>query len=264
RAFLNWAFDTTPVIRIQAHHRTVNLASGRVLQKIGMEREGLMRQRALVNDEPADIVYYSALKEKWPPSAPPEPQSLGLEAMPLTTDRLVLRPITMDDVEVMHQLWCSPGVFEGLASIPRQPDMAFARGRVANMYERIASGLCLNLLASLGSPEGEVIGEIGISVSWRHRKGELGYLLDERYRGQGYASEILQAMAEHAFGPMGLHRLQAGIYPENTASGRLLERHGFTPEGFTRGAFRKEGEYLDGLEWSLLVTDPRPWQDQAD
>jgi ribosomal-protein-alanine N-acetyltransferase len=261
RALVDWAFSNTPMVRIQSHHSIVNPTSGRVMQKIGMQRECVMPKRLLLDGEPTDVVHYSVLKENWPPQASPEDShSLCLEQLPCSTSRLLLRPITLDDVDAMHHLFRSPGVFDGLASIPRDPDLAFTRERVRSMCDRISEQTRLSLLACLGESEGKVIGEISVGLNWRHRKGGLGYLLDADYRGQGYASEMLQAMAAHAFGPMGLHRLYAATYPENEPSGMLLARHGFTQEGTSRGAYCKEGQYLDGLEWSLLATDPRPWQ----
>ncbi|MEE2908387.1 MAG: GNAT family N-acetyltransferase [Planctomycetota bacterium] len=258
RALFDWAFSNTEIVRIQAHHSVTNPASGRVMLKSGMQREGLMPKRMLLNGDPVDIVYYSALKDNWPPSTPEPTESLGLDQLPRSSDRLCLRPLTLDDVETMHRLFCSPGVYEGLASIPQHPDLDFARDRVRSGCQRITECQGLTLLACLGNSSGEVIGEIGLGINWRHRKGGLGYLLDADYRGQGYASEMLQGLIEHAFGPMGLHRLYAATYPENEASKKLLDRNGFTLEGMSRGAYCKEGQYLDGLEWSLLASDPRP------
>lgn len=258
RALVNWAFTNTEMVRIQAHHSVVNPASGRVMLKSGMQREGLMPKRLLLNGEPTDVVHYSALKDNWPPSTPEPTESLGLDQLPRSSDRLCLRPLTLDDVETMHRLFCSPGVYEGLASIPQHPDLDFARDRVRSGCQRITECQGLSLLACLGNSSGEVIGEIGVGINWRHRKGGLGYLLNADYRGQGYASEMLQGLIEHAFGPMGLHRLYAATWPENKASEKLLDRNGFTLEGMSRGAYCKEGQYLDGHEWSLLASDPQP------
>ncbi|MDG2424552.1 MAG: GNAT family N-acetyltransferase [Phycisphaerales bacterium] len=259
-SLIDWAFLNTKIIRVQAMHSTDNPASGRVMQKIGMRQEAVMRHNLHVNDQPIDSVHYAVIKEHWPPSSDVDPtESLCLEQLPRSTGRLWLRPATMSDVEAMHHLFCSPGVYEGLASIPKDPDLQFANDRVQGMCDAIQIGNRLNLLACLGDPQGPVIGEIGIGIRWRHRMGGLGYLLDADYRGRGYATEMLRGMAGHAFGPMGLNRLHAATYPGNKASCQLLDRHGFTQEGLSRGAYCKEGQYLDALEWGLLATDPRPW-----
>jgi RimJ/RimL family protein N-acetyltransferase len=50
------------------------------------------------------------------------------------------------------------------------------------------------------------------------------------------------------------------IVPENAASCRIAEKCGFVLEGTARGAFYNDGRNQDVLIYSLLKTDPRPWQ----
>ena len=51
--------------RIFAFHFTQNPASGRVLQKIGMKREGTMQQHIVKWGEHVDVDYYGAVREEW-------------------------------------------------------------------------------------------------------------------------------------------------------------------------------------------------------
>ncbi len=55
--------------RIYAHHFLRNPASGRVLQKLGMSHEGLLRQHVRKWDAFEDLELYAVLKEQWPPDA---------------------------------------------------------------------------------------------------------------------------------------------------------------------------------------------------
>jgi len=56
----------------------------------------------------------------------------------------------------------------------------------------------------------------------------LGYVLDERFWGRGYATEMAGASLEVAFGDLDLREVYAVIEPSNSASRRVLEKNGFT------------------------------------
>ena len=56
----------------------------------------------------------------------------------------------------------------------------------------------------------------------------LGYVLDERFWGRGYATEMARASLDVAFGDLALDEVYAVIEPSNDASRRVLEKNGFT------------------------------------
>jgi len=65
QAVVGYAFENLGVNRVFAFHFTRNPASGRVLQKIGMVREGTMRQHVRKWDESIDVDYYGIVREDW-------------------------------------------------------------------------------------------------------------------------------------------------------------------------------------------------------
>jgi RimJ/RimL family protein N-acetyltransferase len=65
RAVVGYAFDGGGVNRVFAYHFTRNPASGRVLQKIGMQREGTMRQHLVKWNERVDVDCYGIIREDW-------------------------------------------------------------------------------------------------------------------------------------------------------------------------------------------------------
>jgi [ribosomal protein S5]-alanine N-acetyltransferase len=65
KALLRHGFEALGLNRIYAHHMTKNPASGRVLEKIGMKREGLLRQAILKSDNFEDVVLYAMLRQDW-------------------------------------------------------------------------------------------------------------------------------------------------------------------------------------------------------
>lgn len=65
RCVLDWGFQTLGLNRIHAHHFAGNPASGRVMQKIGMKYEGVLRQHLFRFGEAHDVVCYAILRSEW-------------------------------------------------------------------------------------------------------------------------------------------------------------------------------------------------------
>jgi RimJ/RimL family protein N-acetyltransferase len=73
----------------------------------------------------------------------------------------------------------------------------------------------------------------------------MGYWIGREFWGRGYASEAAAALVAHAFGPLGLQRVQAHRFARNPASGRVLEKAGLHLEGRSPRAFKKAGRFED-------------------
>lgn len=83
--------------------------------------------------------------------------------------------------------------------------------------------------------EGDVIGAVSLTIdSELHRRAELGFVLQRRSWGQGYASEAAGALADFAFDHLGIHRVWAICATANAASVKVLERIGMVREGTLR------------------------------
>jgi ribosomal-protein-alanine N-acetyltransferase len=105
--------------------------------------------------------------------------------------------------------------------------------------------------------EGRLAGQVTIDnvVRGAMRSGHLGYWIDRAVAGRGMASLAVALVCDHAFGPVGLHRLQADIRPENGPSRHLVERLGFVQEGLLRRYLDIDGDWRDHLTFSLLAED---------
>lgn len=72
-ALLRWAFDALDLNRVQAETDTRNVASARVLEKLGFMREGTLREDCVVNGEVSDSWVFGLIRREWRPSAGPVP-----------------------------------------------------------------------------------------------------------------------------------------------------------------------------------------------
>jgi len=86
----------------------------------------------------------------------------------------------------------------------------------------------------------------------------LGYWIGAPYARQGLMSAAVRAVTVYAFSTLRLHRIEASCLPHNEASTKLLERTGFTREGYARSYLRINGIWQDHLLYGLLETDPVP------
>ena len=66
RAVLRCAFTTLGFNRIEAYCTAENVASIRVLEKVGLRREGVLRAHTTTSGEPRDRAVYAMLRRDWP------------------------------------------------------------------------------------------------------------------------------------------------------------------------------------------------------
>ncbi len=64
KAILSFGFETLKLKRIFASYFSYNEASGRIMQKLGMEKEGILRAYTLKNGQYLDHVVYASIQEK--------------------------------------------------------------------------------------------------------------------------------------------------------------------------------------------------------
>ena len=64
-ALLRWAFETLDLNRVQAETDTRNVASARVLEKLGFVHEGTLREDCIVNGDVSDSWVYGLLRREW-------------------------------------------------------------------------------------------------------------------------------------------------------------------------------------------------------
>ncbi len=83
----------------------------------------------------------------------------------------------------------------------------------------------------------------------------VGYFLDEAVNGRGYTTEALGLVVGHAFGELGLHRVQAGVMPRNVGSIRVLEKLGFRREGLALRYLRINGVWEDHLLYAITAEE---------
>ncbi len=125
-----------------------------------------------------------------------------------------------------------------------------------NWFGRIVTGPNLGFVAR-ESNSGAIVGVVNVNeIVWGvFRSAYLGYYGTVRWSGRGLMTEAVRKTLLYAFEEISLHRLEANIQPDNTASIALVRRLGFAREGFSP-QYLKIGDAWSGHErWALLVTN---------
>ncbi len=149
--------------------------------------------------------------------------------LPLTTERLVLRPPTLDDLDAWHAVYVdAEKVWYGA---PRS-SLEENREKLTRQIEHFAEdgfGMCAVDLAA----SGETIGAAGL----QHLEGgpeiEVGYRFLKAHWGEGYATESARASIDFGFDEVGLERIVAVALETNVASRRVLVKCGLREVGLT-------------------------------
>jgi ribosomal-protein-alanine N-acetyltransferase len=104
--------------------------------------------------------------------------------------------------------------------------------------------------------DGEMIGTALLAgVDSVHGRAELRLLLKSKQWGQGYGREAATVLLGHAFGDLGLRRIEAEAPPANVAALKALEALGFKREGYLRQRWLVRGETQDSVMLGLLAAD---------
>ena len=107
------------------------------------------------------------------------------------------------------------------------------------------------------SVDGEAAGVIDVEKGTGIRQlcGTLGYWLGRPFWGRGIMTGVLASFCKEAFDRLDIIRIQAEAYARNGASRRVLEKSGFTREGFRRQSCIRNGVILDDCIYGLLKED---------
>ena len=92
----------------------------------------------------------------------------------------------------------------------------------------------------------------------RGTQAEIGYIIAPEFTGRGYASEAVAELVRICFEELGVRRVVAACFADNTASWRVMEKVGMRREGRSRQAsLHRSGRWLDELRYAILADEWR-------
>ncbi|MEU6172757.1 GNAT family protein [Streptantibioticus parmotrematis] len=177
------------------------------------------------------------------------------------SQRLILRELTVDDVNAVLAIYGSEEATEHLSFQPR------TRDQVGQIVARsIASAVTASrneyAVAVVERDTDELIGYGRLAVDpHQQRAATIGFALRPAAWGVGYGVETVQLLLGLGFEDLGLHRIWGARSPLNTASAKTMLKVGMVEEGRIREHVEKGGAWRDSIvhaildhEWGSLTT----------
>lgn len=177
----------------------------------------------------------------------------------LYTDRLLLRPWSMEDVEAFYLCCADPAIGPAAGWKPHES---------LEESEKVLQ----NWITGTNGPEtffcvedretGRVAGAVTLHPDRVRGNApnskNLGYWIDRNCWGKGYATEAVSAVMDYAFQKKRVKLLTAEHYADNEGSRRVIQKSGFTYEGTLRRSMKAyDNTYRDGCFYSMTAAEYR-------
>jgi ribosomal-protein-alanine N-acetyltransferase len=182
----------------------------------------------------------------------------------LADGRVGLRPLRVRDagawseIRIRNEAWLAP--WEGRPET--QLRATWAERHSAVVYAAMLRNARRDARAGRSLPlaityDGRLVGQVTASnvVRGAFDSAYVGYWIDQDVAGRGVLPTALALLIDHCFGPVGLHRVEANVRPENTASRRAIEKLGFREEGLHLRYLYIDGGWRDHLSFALTRED---------
>lgn len=176
-----------------------------------------------------------------------------MPSAPQTGPRVLIRaPHAGDETELTALVRASRDFHGGWISPPSTPEAFAAQLRRNENPDFAAFVICRR-------DDGAIVGGVNLSQIFMGplQSAYMGYWAGAPYAGQGYMMEGVGLVLTHAFREIKLHRVEANLQPGNAASRALVQRLGFTQEGFSRRYLKIGGRWRDHERWAILREDLR-------
>ncbi|QGX98540.1 N-acetyltransferase [Roseovarius faecimaris] len=135
----------------------------------------------------------------------------------IATQRLILRPVAEADADAVHSAMASDfDVVRHTGTWPWPATPEATRGKCAVGFGTQGGWMVASL-------DGRIIGMVGMGPD-----GDFGYMLARAAWGQGFATEMAQALIGHIEDSGSPGALKACVFDDNPASARVLAKLGFS------------------------------------
>lgn len=176
----------------------------------------------------------------------------------LADGRVGLRPIRLRDAATWREVrtrnydWLHP--WEATLPISEGDAPTTFAGMVRRLRQDAREGRGMPWVVTYG---GRLVGQVTVGGISRGSllSAYIGYWIDREVAGRGIMPTAVALATDHCFGPVGLHRVEINIRPENAASLRVVEKLGFRAEGLRRRYLHIDGDWRDHLTFALCADE---------
>ena len=177
---------------------------------------------------------------------------------PFETSRLIIREFDTSDFVPVHEYASSDAVTKYMLFEPSNEEQTL---NFLNESIELQSQDPRNDydFAIVLKKDDVLIGGGGVHITNPSvKEGFIGYCLNDRFWGNGYATEAANAFIRFGFERLNLHRIFATCHTDNIGSIKVLEKTGMKKEGRLRNNRIKQGKWHDSFIFSILRHEYEP------
>lgn len=174
----------------------------------------------------------------------------------LSTERLIVRPITVFDLDYIHDLHSLKETDEfntlGIPENIEETKLLLEQWIFQNSKEIPTN---FSFAVELNT-ENQIIGLIGINLGKaKYQNAEVWFKFHKDHWNRGYATESLKEILRFGFKELNLHRIEAGCAVGNVGSINVLEKTGMIREAHSRKLLPLQSGWSDNYGYAILATD---------
>ena len=171
----------------------------------------------------------------------------------LVSDLVYMRPLGIADIPHIQRLAAAEEIANNTyVPHPYPPGAAEEFVRKARDQWRHDEAYVFAIIEKASE---QFAGCMGIHPLPAHNRAEVGYWIGLPYWGRGLATAALRLIIQFGFEELKLNRIAAGHFPQNPASGRVMQKANMRYEGLLRGALFHHDEYKDEVRYAILRRD---------
>lgn len=183
----------------------------------------------------------------------------------LETERLILRPFTMEDAGAMYRNWASDPEVTRFLTWHAHGSVAVTQMVLADWVPHYAEEGYYNWAIVLKENGGEPIGNISaVRVDDRLELAHIGYCLGKQWWHRGIMPEALQTVIDFFFDEVGMNRVEAGHDTNNPNSGAVMRKCGMELEGTLRQSAVNNQGICDIRLYAILASSRKSNAGEAD
>jgi ribosomal-protein-alanine N-acetyltransferase len=169
----------------------------------------------------------------------------------LETKRLILRKITLDDVQDIFE-YASDKEIDKYISWDYHKSVDDTNKYINDVLQKYSDDLP-SAWGVIHKQKNKLIGTCGyLIINQNHKFAEIGYVLSRKYWNKGFVTEAVGEVIKYSFERLNLNRIQIHSVVENIASSRVAEKVGMKFEGILRERFIMKGEFVNVKIYSIL------------
>jgi len=148
----------------------------------------------------------------------------------IETERMYLREFVDEDLNKLSEIYADEEVMKYIGKggrLDSEQSKKIIEAWTKKYYKQYGFGIW----AVIDKESNSLIGHCGFNVLKDGSEIEIAYLLEKKYWGKGFATEISKATLLYGFEKLKLKRIVALAYPENIQSVNVINKLGMKPEG---------------------------------